>query len=412
MKTILLIIPYGSVGGMERLALHFYNYYKNKGYTIKVVKLISLKSDIINFNEDELNLSKKDLFELSKIKRVLFYLLSPYKLRKIIKKNNITHSIAFGDMANIFSSLTYTSEYKIGSIHALKSVELNSDSLFTKVIKWSYKSIYRNLNKVVCISSAIKTDLIENCGYSFIENLEVIYNPHDTAEIKQLSEEIIENQKEQVLFNEETVLFIGRLSMQKSPWHLVKAFNELLKTIKRSQLIFIGDGDSEVINYIKKLVNTFEISDNVHFLGRKSNPYKYLKMADVLALSSHYEGTPNVIVEAIALGVPVVSSNCTKGIVELMSLKNVDGLDENIIVESGIITPNMYKGVLGFPDSDELTKEEVQFSEALTNVLINPTFKTNLLLNQKKLLNKFDVKTSAEAYLNKKIDNKYKTWKY
>src|SRR5690606_781252 len=104
---------------------------------------------------------------------------APFKLRKLIKNNNITHSIAFGDMANIFSALTYTKEFKIGSIHALKSVELNSDSFFTRFIKYAYRTIYKNLDKVVCISAAIKKDLLENCHYKFPENLQVIYNPHD-----------------------------------------------------------------------------------------------------------------------------------------------------------------------------------------------------------------------------------------
>jgi len=56
-KRILLIIPYGSVGGMERLAFSFYNFYKSLGYYSKAVKFIQLDSDIIHFGEDELFLS-------------------------------------------------------------------------------------------------------------------------------------------------------------------------------------------------------------------------------------------------------------------------------------------------------------------------------------------------------------------
>src|SRR5690606_25505453 len=134
-------------------------------------------------------------------------------------------------------------------------------------------------------------------------------------------------------------------------------------------------------------------------------PYKYLKHADVLALSSYYEGTPNVIVEAIALGVPIVSSYCTEGIMELMSLKKNDtDNDTNIIVESGIITPNFYKGTLGFPVSLDLTHEEEQFSEALENMITDLKFKSILATNKNLLLNKFTVKISAENYLKNIID--------
>jgi glycosyltransferase involved in cell wall biosynthesis len=401
LKNILLIMPYGSVGGMERLALHFYHYYKIQGHQVKAVKFISLPSDIINFNGDEYALLSKDLSELPSLKRLWFYLSAPLKIRKLIKKNKITHSIAFGDMANLISALTYTSEFKIGSIHALKSVELNSKTVFSYVIKCSYRSIYKNIDKVVCISNAIKKDLLENCHYKFPENLQVIYNPHDVNAIQSLSDEPLDNPNELSLFNGQTILFLGRLSYQKSPWHLINAFRELVKTKSNINLIFIGDGENEVIEYIKNQIKNYKISNQVYFIGRKSNPYKYLKYADVLALSSHYEGTPNVIVEAIALGTPIVSSNCTEGIMELMSLKkhtNKYG-DNNILVESGIITPNLYKGIWGFPTSNKLTVEEEKFHEALKEVLTSSSCKLNLIKNQKKLLEKFDLKISAENYL-------------
>ena len=105
MKTILLILPYGGVGGMERVALTFYNYYKNKNYNVKVIKLIGLPTDIINFDQDEIVLTTKDLWEMSVFRRLAFYIKSPIKVRKIIKQHNIEVSIAFGDVANAFSAL-------------------------------------------------------------------------------------------------------------------------------------------------------------------------------------------------------------------------------------------------------------------------------------------------------------------
>ena len=340
MKNILLILPYGGIGGMERLALNFYNFYKSKGYNVKALKFFGLDTDIINFNEDELVLSENDLFEFSTLERIKFYTLVPFKIRKIIKKHNITHSISFGDLTNVFSALSFTNEKKIGSIHALKSVELSGNSMFSKITKLSYKITYKNFDKMVCISHAIKKDIIENCGYKMKNNLKVIYNPHNVEHIIQLSKDPIQDEKEKQIFEKDVILFLGRMSIQKSPWHLINAF-ELLKQKSDKNLVFIGDGDEEVTNYIKILIDKYQIESQVFFLGRKSNPYKYLANAKVLALSSHYEGTPNVIVEAIALNIPVVSSNCTNGIAELMSLNpNIKKSHNNIMVEGGIITPN------------------------------------------------------------------------
>lgn len=398
MKRILLIIPYGGVGGMERLALSFYNFYKSKGYYIKAVKFIKLESDIINFEEDELYFSKLDYHEMTKIDRLLFNLKAPIKLRGLIKKHNITHSIAFGDPPNLYSSITFTNEYKIGSIHALKSVELSNDSKLSKLTRFGFKHTYKKLNKLVCISKAIKKDLIENCGYNFEKNLEVIYNPHDIKEILKRAKEDIEID-DLNLFDKKTLLFLGRLSTQKSPWHLINAFSLLLESEPNTNLIIIGDGDNSVFKHVKNLIIKHNIEKRVFFLGRKSNPYKYLYKADALVLASHYEGTPNVIVEAICLNTPIVTSNCTDGILELMSLRCDLNMEGNIEVESGIITPNLFKGKLGIPDTSEIIEEERCFAKALQKILNTDKYTQSLEKHRQDLLHKFDLKTVAITYL-------------
>lgn len=401
-KRILLMLPYGSVGGMERLALTFYEYYRSLGYFIKAVKFIKLESDIIDFGEDELFLSLKDFNNMSSPDRYSFYLRTPRALRKLIKKYKITHSIAFGDMANLFSSLTFTKEYKIGSVHALKSVELSTRTIFNRLIKLGYKSSYKHLNKLVCISKSIKEDLILNCDYRF-DNLDVIYNPHDIKEIQRLSYEKIDDTTEQTLFKEQTILFLGRLSIQKAPWHLINAFNIIKNDFKNVNLIFIGDGDDKVINYIKKLISAYQLEGRIFLFGRKSNPYKYLSQASVLALSSFYEGTPNVIVESIALGTPVVSSNCTRGIAELMSLvKNEPDFKTNVEVAGGIITPNFYKGKLEIPEStnEAQTIEEKLFADALKKMLQTNLYKEKLIEYQVNLLDKFELSRICADYLS------------
>ncbi|SFW16696.1 glycosyltransferase [Cellulophaga fucicola] len=399
-KSILLIIPYGSVGGMERLAYSFYNFYKKEGYQIKALKLIKLKDDIINFNDDELFLSEKDFSDMKKSERLKFYFSIPFRIKKIIKKNKVTHTISFGDMANFFSSLTYTKDYKIASIHALKSVELSNNSLFSKMTKFGYKYTYNKLDKVVCISNAIKEDLLKKCDFKFTEKLKVIYNPHDLKEIEEKSLEEITSSKENDLLKTNSILFLGRFSIQKSPWHLIKSFSIVVKNVPNANLIIIGDGDDSVLKHIEKLIKELGLEAKVHFLGRRTNPYKYLIKAKVLALSSHYEGTPNVIVEAIALDTPIVSSNCTEGIAELMSLSKTTSTDENIAVEAGIITPNLYKGILGIPSDDKFISEERLFAKALEAVLQSNTHQEKLIENKKELLNKFNLVRVANQYLS------------
>ena len=400
-KRILLILPYGGVGGMERLALSFYNHYKKKGYYVKAVKFIKLTSDIINFGEDEIFLSDKDYIDMSKSSRLLFNFIAPIKLRSIIKKHKITHSIAFGDPPNLYSSITFTNEFKIGSIHALKSVELSNNSLLSKLTRFGFKYTYKKLDKLVCISKGIKKDLLDNCDYRGEKNLEVIYNPHDLLEIVNRSEEPLSAEEEELLSGN-SILFLGRLSTQKSPWHLVKAFSLVLKEVPDAKLIVIGDGDGNVLKHIENLIDKLGIKKSITFLGRKSNPYKYLKQVKLLALASHYEGTPNVIVEAICLNTPVVSSYCTEGIVELMSLNFHPQQEGNFKVESGIITPNLFKGKLGLPSNDEFIKEEEQFAEGVIAVLQSGQVEETLNMYREELLDKFNLERVATKYLENK----------
>lgn len=401
MKKVLLFMPYGSVGGMERLALTFYNFYKEQGYEVKALKIIKLENDIINFGADELFLSTKDFSGYNSKERFLFYLKIPFLLRRIIKKEKITHTISFGDMANLFSSLSFTKDYKIASIHAVKSIEFATESFLNKVFKKSYKTTYFFLDKVVCISNAIKKDIIENCGFNFVQKLEVIYNPHNLKEIQRLSLLPIEDEDEKKLLeNSDIILFLGRMSIQKSPWHLIKSFKLVYERNPNTKLVFIGDGNDDVMNWLNELILNYKLRDKVVFLGRKSNPYPYVKNSKILALSSYYEGTPNVIVEAMALGIPVVSSNCTDGIGELMTLKHTKYKNNCIFTEAGIITPNFFTGELSIPMNLDINENEMIFAEALLEILSkNEFYRNELIKNKEELMKKFDCNNVAIEYL-------------
>ena len=397
-RHILLIIPYGGVGGMERLALNLYRHYRSLGDQVKVMKLVRLPSDIVNFGEDEIALSERDLAEMSALRRAGFYLSIPFSIAKAVRTHGITHSIAMGDMGNLFSSLSPSREFRVASIHSLKSVELAGGGLLNRIFGLAYRTTYCRFDRVVSISRTIRGDLLDNCGYSFPQKLEVVYNPHDLAAITEAAEDPL-CPDEAALFSGPTVVFLGRLTGVKALWHLIRAFHAVLARGTQARLVFIGDGDADMTGYLQSLVDGYGIGEQVTFLGRRSNPYKYLANADVLALSSHYEGTPNVIVEAIALGVPVVSSHCTDGVVELMSTRELAGFDTPLELEAGIMTPPLTGR------RDEITHEtpmmpaELALADALVAVLDNPRYRESVSRNRRQLLEKFELARSAQAYL-------------
>ncbi len=253
MKNILLIMPYGSVGGMERLALNFYSQYKKKGFSVKAIKIIQLEEDIIHFGEDEIALSKIDFYQMSFLKRFWFYCKIPFLLYKIVKKYNITHSISFGDMANVFSSISFSKEFKVASIHSYKSIEFKEKNFLNKIFKLAYKTTYFYFDKVVCISETVKQDLIKKCGFKFKNKLQVLYNPHNFEAIERLSQEPLESVFEEELFQNKVILFLGRLTLVKAPWHLIKCFSLLKNQDNSLKLVFIGDGDAKLTKYLLDL---------------------------------------------------------------------------------------------------------------------------------------------------------------
>lgn len=397
-RNILLIIPYGGVGGMERLALNLYRHYRSLGDQVKVIKLVRLPGDIVDFGDDEIALSERDLAAMSPLRRLGFYLSLPFSIAKAVRTHGITHSIAMGDMGNLFSSLSPSREFKVASLHSLKSVELASGGILNGIFRLAYRTTYRRFDRVVCISRAIRKDLQQNCGYRFPDNLDVVYNPHDLTAINESATEALEPE-EAALFSGKAVVFLGRLTGQKALWHLLRAFQAVLRRGQEARLVFIGDGDPDTTGYLQGLVSGYGIGERVTFLGRRSNPYKYLARADVLALSSHYEGTPNVIVEAIALGVPVVSSHCTDGVVELMSTRDLTGFATPLELEAGIMTPPLSGQRDEITHETPLTAAELALADALAAVLGNPGYRESVRRNRDALLEKFDLARSAQAYL-------------
>ena len=106
------------------------------------------------------------------------------------------------------------------------------------------------------------------------------------------------------------ILAVGRLTKAKDYPTLLRAF-ALISKKKKVRLVILGEGEER--KSLKNLVRGLDISENIAFLGFQKNPYKYMQKANIFVLSSKREGFPNVLVEAMACGVSVVSTDCQSG---------------------------------------------------------------------------------------------------
>jgi glycosyltransferase involved in cell wall biosynthesis len=164
----------------------------------------------------------------------------------------------------------------------------------------------------VAISKGVGDDLVAKAGVD-PRTLAVIYNPVDVEAVGREAE----HDPGHPWLNDAVpvVLGVGRLTYQKDFATLLKAFAHLRQT-RPARLIILGEGEDRAS--LTQLAARLGISEDVDFPGYKTNRLGYIARAKVFALSSRWEGFGNVLVEALACGVPVVSTDCPSGPREIL----------------------------------------------------------------------------------------------
>ena len=177
--------------------------------------------------------------------------------------------------------------------------------------RWLYRHFYSSADKIICVSDFVRNDLAEHFGIP-LKKMVLIYNPVDVQRVRQLADV----GESPYLGGGPHLLAIGRLSWQKGFDVLLDALALVRKKIL-AQLTILGEGPLETD--LKAQKERLGLMESVRFVGFQTNPYPYFKHADLFVLSSRYEGLGNVILEAMALGVPVVATDCPGGVREILA---------------------------------------------------------------------------------------------
>ena len=333
MKRMLLIVPALHQGGFEKVCVatarllqpHF-------DVRIAIFDSRDIAYDIKGIPVADLRLPSRP----GKLGKIVNVIKRGLKLRVLKKKEHIDISYSFGPTANLANIASGGKESKWLGIRSYMDMD-NPKQI---------RLFLRCADRVICCSNVICREVRDKyrCDKAVTLN-----NPFDIQEVRALSVK----EKAELPWNEGRILIsMGREDAVKGYWHLIKSFSLVHEKLPDTKLMIIGQGEFE--DY-KELSRGLGIDDVVYFTGLKRNPYPYLKKGSLYVLTSYFEGFPNAMVEAMAMGLPVIATDCMTGPREILEDRY------------GILIPNMSQSEDFNPHN--ITAEERNLAQEIVSLL-------------------------------------------
>lgn len=373
-KKIAIFINSMSGGGAERVTSYLLPFLIDRNHSLILV-LLNNKISYQIPREVEVHFLDDSNEEESGIAKFIKLPWLAYKYSQLLKRHNITHSFSLLSRPcyiNIMARSLTNHPYKlIVSERNFPSLQYSGSHLQARINRFLVKKLYPKSDLVISNAKASALDLVENFNVKK-KRVTFIYNPIDLEKIQSVLS--IEGFFDKTYVN---AVSIGRLVKEKNHSLLLKA----MVPFKNLRLYIFGEGElrQELESNIRKL----GLEDRVFLMGFESNPFKYMKSADFFLFGSLNEGFPNVLMEAMCCGLPIVSTNCKSGPDEMLELKQPKNNDI-MFTNYGILSP---------VDNCELMQK------ALDYVINNPEFLNQCRPNLLKRIEDFKREPILETYL-------------
>ena len=208
------------------------------------------------------------------------------------------------------------------------------------VRRTAIRTLYRHADGLVAVSRGTADGVARLAGVPY-QDVQVIYNPVVDPHMLEMAREPVQHpwfQPDQP----PVILGVGRYVEQKNFALLVRSFAKV-RGVRDARLVILGATDErepKVRGDLRTLTSELGVEGDVQLLDFQRNPYSYMAQASVFVLSSIYEGLPTVLIEALAVGVPVVSTDCPSGPREILDggrygglvpMNDVDALTDRIL---------------------------------------------------------------------------------
>lgn len=340
MKKILFYLPFIKFGGIEKSAIIYLKELLKKNYDVRLLIDYNMGLDGNNLEPELPKELKYDFIKSKKITKfiytfrtlgkkyiifnivlyILIFLFDFYyyhtKIKAFLKENDFDAIVSFYQ----FSPTYFTNYKKARQIIWLHGSVEHFFGKFTKIFRSKYE---KNLNKydyIVTIAREMKEQLIRFYPNLKNHNIKIIYNPFDFNDILLKSNDKTSlSEDEKILIRDKYICTVTRIDENhKDIKTIIMAYKILYDNSDISdKLYIIGDG---VDRYsLEKITKYLNLEKNILFLGKKTNPYVWMKNANIFILSSKTEGFGLVLVEAMASGTFVISSNCEIGPREILN---------------------------------------------------------------------------------------------
>jgi glycosyltransferase involved in cell wall biosynthesis len=291
-----------------------------------------------------------------------------YKIRKSLKCDGLDAFIS--TQMHINSAVGLASiGLKKRPMLIFREANTPSKSVNSKILAFLYRLFYAFADHYVAVSRGVKDDMVQ-CFNLNQSNITVIYNPVIDDTIFEKMKDVVEHP----WFNDSNVPVVvgmGNFVPQKAFEDLIDAFSIVRKKMKLRLVIF--GKKNENTEYYKSIVRKIEsskYSDDILLPGFVENPFKYLHKCNLFVLSSKYEGLPGVLIQALACGCSVISTDCLSGPKEIL-----DNGKYGVLVPVGNVE-NLAKAI-----GENLEKVEERQSDGV-------------------MLERFSMYASTENYLN------------
>ncbi|MBA6153576.1 glycosyltransferase [Gelidibacter maritimus] len=365
-----------SGGGAERQTSYILSYcHKHNIETHLILMNTTIKYDIPEGLQVHY-LEKSEVTENGLLKAIKIPYLA-YKYSKLVKKLNITHSVSLLVRPNfinlIASQFTHYNFKVISNELAFPSLQYSYkgfQSIFNKTL---IKTLYKESDLIIANSNGNANDLIDNFKVPS-SIIKVVYNPIDLDKIKSI-------EASTSLFDTENfnLITLGRLDRGKNHEMLIRAVHKLQNPKVRLYIFGVGELQQE----LEILIQELKVNEAVKLMGFNPNPYQFLKAADLFVFGSNHEGFPNVLLEAMACGLPILSTNCQSGPSEIMEL-NTDKNDL-MITDYGILVP---------------IKNVNLMVKGMNYFINNKSYAQNCRINSLKRVKDFGKNRILEKYIN------------